>query len=98
MVDDVRLAPLRSLDGAVRSLYQGGVQQKVVELVISKLRERLLSKRLDTFEIGQLQGQKNQAVRGGVVLQLVKGLLGPCCVARPEDEAIRFRLCEKLLD
>lgn len=98
MVDDVRLAPLRSLDGAVRSLDHARVQEEEIKLVITKVVKRLLSKRLDALEVGQLQGQECQAVLGGVVLELVEGLLRPCRISCSENEPIGFCLCEELLD
>ena len=57
-----------------------------------------MGKDLDSFQIGQFQGQNRQLVLGLIVFEIVKSLLGVVYTPSTDNEAVWLGLTEELLD
>lgn len=93
MVGNIALTPLPlPLTGFLRGLRRSGVEEQVVDLILSELAESLLSKRLHSLQIGQLERQDGQAVLRAVIGDLVVCLLGSGRVSGAEYDLVGLRL------
>lgn len=79
-------------------LRGGGIEEQVVDLVLTELLQRLLSKGLDCLELRELEWQDRHALFGTVIFQGVICLLGSSSVSGSEYDLVRLGLCEELLD
>lgn len=103
MIHDISLAPPGpARAGLRRRVGDGRVEQQVVEPVVvpaAQPLQRLLGKGPDgALQVRQLERQDREAVPGAVEPERVVRRLRPADVARPEDEPVRLRLREELLD
>ncbi len=99
VVDNVRLAPRGPVAvGRLGSLADAGVQQQHVEAAVAQRLERLLRKRPDGLEVGQLERQHRHAVPAAVEAEGVVRRLRRPRVPGAEDEAVRLGLAQELLD
>lgn len=99
MVDNITFAPLGPVwTGAIRTIEGAGVQEKVIQLLRPQLRQRLLSKGLDAFQIREIKRQdRNQ------VVPLVEGKipirgLGPDGVPGTQNELVWLGLQKQFFD
>lgn len=99
MVNNVRLAPLGpARPGLFGAVADASVEQQVVDLGPSQLRQRPLGKRLDTLEVQQVEREDAHGVRRGVILDGVVGRLRGGGVPGAEDDPVGLGLLEELLD
>lgn len=99
MVHNVSLTPLGSMrPRPLGTIAYARVEKQVVNLALTKLLQRLLSKRLDSLQVRQFKRQDGHAIGRPVILQLVVGPLRVLDVSRSEDDLVRLGLLEKLLD
>lgn len=95
MVHNSRLAPLpgRLL---VRGFEHAGIQEQIINLAAGDTVQRLLSKSLDRFQVGQLEGQYGHGIGRLVVLKTGNGITGGFDVSRSEDDFVRGGLLQEL--
>ena len=80
------------------TIGDGGVQQQIVDLVLTELLQRPLGKRLDALEIVELTLHDIDGVGRAVELESVIVLLGSLRVPGAEDDLVGLSLLEELLD
>lgn len=95
MVNNSSLAPLpkRLL---VRRFEHAGIQEQIINLAAADTVQRLLSKSLDCFQVGQFDGQYGHGIGRLVVLKTGNGITGGFDVSRSEDDFVRSSLLQEL--
>lgn len=99
MINHIPIAPLRSIRARpIRIIQRTSSQEQIINLIRTQLGKGLASKDLHTSQTLQVKRKNMNRVRGRVEVERVVCSLGTLGVSSTEDENIRLRLIEELID